>query len=234
MSTGNDAFSEYDRVMVFAAHADDEMAMAGTMTKFVRSGTDVTVAVMTDGCEGYPDESMRDKVVAMRRREAAECDKVLGIKQRFLMGQPDMGLEASKAFLQACIKIVREVRPDAVFTHGPSDRHGDHRMTHHVSVDAVFHAGQPVSAALGAPWKTGCLYYYKGVRSGLPTVTIDVTDTIYKRWEALATQESQFTLFKMNREQMLAKADEVRKHPERTRETFWIADSNGFDRFLTL
>lgn len=234
MSNPDDPFAVYRRILVFAAHADDEMAMAGTITKFVQAGSDVVVVVMTDGCEGYPSPDMRDRVVEMRRNEAVACDKVLGIKERILMAQPDMGLESSKAFLQECITAIRRVKPDAVFTHGPSDRHRDHRMTHRVSVDAVWHAGQPVSAVLGEPWPTPFLYYYKGVPSGLPVITIDVTDTIYKRWEALATQESQFTLFKMDRAQLLAKAEEVRKNPERTRETFWIAETNAFDRFLPL
>jgi len=234
MSKNRDAFAAYRRVMVCAAHPDDEMSMAGTITKFVQTSAEVYVVVMTDGCEGYPALDMQGRVVEMRRREAAACDKVLGIKERVLMEQPDMGLQASKALLQECIKVVRRIRPDAVFTHGPSDRHTDHRMTHRVSVDATWHAGQPVSAVLGDPWQTPFLYYYTGVPSGLPTITVDVTDTIYKRWEALATQESQFTLFEMDREQLLAKAEELRKNPERTVETFWIAETNIFDRFLPL
>ena len=233
-SATSDLLGGYRRIVVFAAHADDEMTMAGTIARFVASGVEVSVVVMTDGSEGYPSPELRDRIVALRRQEAAACDLVLGIRERVFIGQPDMGLEPSKACLQACIAAIRRLKPEAVFTHGPSDRHGDHRQTHRVSVDAVWHAGEPVSAALGEPWKTPWLYYYKGVSSGLPSVSIDVTDTAHKRWEALATQESQFTLFKSDRRHLLARADDFRRNPQRTRETFWIAETNSLDRFPTI
>ena len=223
----------FDRILVFAAHADDEISMANSIARFSNDGTEVTVVNTTDGSEGYPDPSMQDEIVAMRRKEAMACDEVLGILHRIILDNGDQGgLIFDKPTLQEFIRIIREVRPNAIFTHGPEDRHVDHRQTSAISVDAWWHAGQPVAAALGEQWKTPCLYYYKGIhRTALPSIELDVTETAHKRLEALATQESQFTLFRSSREEFLARAEEVKAKVQKTTDTYWIHPHNRYSGF---
>ena len=84
----------YRSILVFGAHPDDETTMAGTMSKLAAEGCAVHIAIMTDGCEGYPRPGMTDEVVQMRRKEAEHCDKVLGIARRVWLGRPDMALKA--------------------------------------------------------------------------------------------------------------------------------------------
>ena len=85
---------DYERVMIFGAHPDDEILMAGTVAKMSDAGVHVVVVTCTDGCEGYPRPEMKDEVVQMRRKEAEHCDKVLGIARRVWLGRPDMALKA--------------------------------------------------------------------------------------------------------------------------------------------
>jgi LmbE family N-acetylglucosaminyl deacetylase len=221
----------YQRIMVFAAHADDEITMAGTIARFAAEGVRVTVVQMSDGCEGYPQPEMRDSIVALRCEEAVACDQVLGIARRVMLLRPDMGLRHDKETLQECIKVIREERPQAVFTHGPADRHGDHRNTHSISVEARWHAGEPVAALLGAPWYPPHLFYYKGVVGTQPQIRIDTTATAHKRYEALATQVSQHTLFKSTRDELLARAREIQQAGSPHAETFWFAEWNTFTEF---
>ncbi len=222
----------FKRPLIFAAHADDELTMAGTIWRMVQSGAQVHIALMTNGQEGYPRPELKDQIVALRKKEAGECDKVLGIHERVFIDEPDMGLVWKKETVLRCLQEIRRIRPDALFTHGPSDRHPDHRATHRITMDAQWQAGEPVCAGLGESWKTPIVYYYKGVPGGLPRVVLDTTKEAHKRFEALATQESQFTLFNATKEELLGKAEAFRKNPERSRETFWIAEANLFDRFL--
>ena len=222
----------YKRILVFGAHPDDEMTMSGTMVKFSQAGRRVVVVTMADGSEGYPRVDMKDQVAEMRRQEAAEADKVLGIARRVMLNCPDMAVVNDKETLKKCIQIIREEKPEAVFTHGPSDRHRDHLNTHAITIEAVWHAGQPVSSALGPSWRTPYLYYYKGCPGGLPTIEIDVTDTAYKRLEAWATQVSQHTLARGTKEEFLEKAKRMKESGEKQTETFWIMDWNIFTDFL--
>ena len=225
---------DYKRILVFGAHPDDELTMTGTMAKLAHQGVEVVVATMTNGSEGYPRPEMRDTIVATRRQEMAEADAVIGIAKRYALDNEDMGLAADKATVKECIRIVREVRPDAVFTHGPHDRHRDHLATHTVSVQATWHAGEPVAAELGEPWRTPRLYYYKACKLDLPTVVIDTTAWQHKRFEALATQVSQHTLFRRSRDDLLAEAARLQEALPPASETFWIVPTNTLHDFLPL
>ena len=82
----------YERILVFGAHPDDEQTMAGTMAKLTDLGVEVYVAIFTDGREGYPEPWMREKIVEMRRAEGEASDRVLGVKERYRFERPDTGL----------------------------------------------------------------------------------------------------------------------------------------------
>ena len=229
--------ADYKRILVFAAHADDELSMAAAIWKFVQAGREVYVVNTTNGSEGYPRIEMKDTIVEMRRREAEACDTVLGITKRYYMDYDTQGaLSMRKECLQDCMRIIRDARPDAIFTHGPDDNHIDHMTTSELSMHAFWQAGQPVAVALGEPWKTRYIFYYKGLRDphSLPKVEIDVSDAAYKVHEARATQESQFTLFRKTREELLAQAEEAKQSDEKVTATFWIPPRNIFPRLPNL
>ncbi len=222
----------YERVLVFGAHPDDELRMAGTMAKMSAAGTKVYVAIMTDGCEGYPKAAWKDKIVEMRKAEQKACDEVLGVTERFNYDAPDQGLTDDKPTLLWCGSVIRKVRPDAVFNHGPVDIHRDHRRTHKVVAEALFHAGQPVNAELGPPHRTPHVYYYKAVVAPLPTVTVDVTDFCWKFAESRMTQVSQHTLWGKTREDFLAEIERLKRERPKTVETFWIAEQTHLADFI--
>jgi len=226
----------YSRILVFAAHPDDELAMAGTIVALRERGTEVFIVAVMNGSEGYPKPEWKHEIVAMRKREATACDAVLGVARRYHLDIPDMiGDGYTPERLKACIQIIREVRPEASFTHGPEDNHNDHRLVHRLSVDALWHAGEPVSSDLGVPWNTPFRYYYKGVsKHMLPSVRIDVSATAHFRFEAAATQESQFTLFRKDRNALLEEAQELKKSGRKVIEEFWLAEGNHFAEFPQL
>ena len=214
----------YQTILVFGAHPDDEITMGGTMAKLSGEGTQVVVVTMTDGCEGYPRPDMRDNVVQMRRQEMAECDKVLGITRRIALEKPDMGLVSDKETLQECVRIIREVRPNAMFTHGPHEFHRDHANTHAIAIQAQWHAAEPVAAALGPPHLTPHVYCYKGVMDRRPSVIIDVSDTEHLKALARGTQVSQHTLFGKTKDQFEQQAERIRAAAGKHTESFWFAE----------
>ncbi len=207
---------DYKRVIVFGAHPDDELRMAPAMAKMAADGTQVVVVIFTNGCEGYPDPALKDSIVELRAQEMAAAHDVLGIDRTVNLGAPDMGLENTKEMLQRTIKVIRDVRPEAIFTHGEDERHRDHIATHELSLEASWHAGEPVAAELGAFWKTPHLYYYKNTAVKGPVVEYDVTAFAHKTAEALATQVTQHVLFQRTQESFLAEAARIKANPPRT------------------
>ena len=224
----------YERVLVFGAHPDDETTMAGTIAKMASEGTKVYVAILTDGREGYPKPEWRDKIVAMRKAEQADCDKVLGTTERFNYDAPDQGLVEDTQTLRWCIRVIRQAKPQAVFNHGPVDVHRDHRRTCQIVRDAVFHAGQPVNAELGEPHQVPFTYYYKAVTAPLPKIAIDVTDFCWKHTETLMTQTSQHIMWKKTRADFQAEVEKLKRERPRTVETFWIAEQTQMNDFVAI
>ena len=214
----------YNRVLVFGAHPDDELTMAPAMAMMAEQGVHVTVCIPTDGSEGYPRPEWKDSIVEMRAKEMEEADKVVGISRRILLGIEDMGLTNDKETFKRFIKVIRDVRPEVVFTHGPHDMHRDHLATHALSKEAVWQAGQPVSAELGEPWRTQYLIYYKGVQDREPDILLDVSDYAHIRPLAIATQVSQHTLWNRTREDFEREAEEIRNSGRTELARFWFSE----------
>lgn len=223
---------DYERILVFGAHPDDELVMAATMAKLSAGGVEVHVGILTDGSEGYPDPSLKEKIVEIRRAEQAACDRVLGVARRHNLNAPDQGLVNSKDNFRWLVRLIREVRPDAIFTHGPHDRHRDHLATNVLTVEARWQAGQPVNSDLGPPHRTQHLYFHKAVTGGLPEITFDVTGFRHKKFEALATQASQMEVFGRTVEDLLEEAAEDVRSPRGAHDRFWIAPDNRLQGFL--
>ena len=228
---------DYERILVFGAHPDDELVMSGTMAKLAAEGSEVHIAILTDGREGCPDPSPvseygRDKIVETRRGEQADCDRVLGVAGRHNLNAPDQGLVNSKENFRWLVRLIREVRPEVIFTHGPDGRHRDHLATHRLTVEARWQAGQPVNSDLGPPHRAPHLYYHKEVTGGLPEIVHDVTGFWHKRLEAYATQRSQMKVLGRTPEDLLKEASEHEAKPRPVHERFWIAPDNRLHGFL--
>ncbi|MCS7180447.1 MAG: PIG-L family deacetylase, partial [bacterium] len=157
---------------------------------------------------------------------------VLGPGRQIFLDIPDMALTNNKETLKQCIKIIREEKPDAIFTHGPVDNHRDHINTYFISVEARWHAGEPVAIELGNPWYTKYLYYYKGIMDGLPSIIVDITDVAEKKYEALITQVSQYKIFRKNKKDFLSEIEIIKKTRPKKIEQFWISDKVIISDFL--
>ncbi|MFW5867586.1 MAG: PIG-L deacetylase family protein, partial [Armatimonadota bacterium] len=121
---------DYSRILVFGAHPDDELTMAPTMAMLAEHGVEVYICISTNGSEGYPRPEWKDEIVEMRARDMAEADEIIGTTERLFIGADDMGLTNDKQTFKEFIRVVRQVRPDVVFTHGPHDMHRHHPNTH--------------------------------------------------------------------------------------------------------
>ncbi len=220
---------DYERILVFGAHPDDELTMAPTMAMLAEHGVEVHICISTNGSEGYPRPEWKDEIVQMRAAEMAEADEIIGTTQRICIGADDMGLTNDRETFKRFIEVVRRVRPRVVFTHGPHDMHRDHLNTHIISREAVWQAGNPVSAELGAPWTVSYLYYYKGVQDRRPDVLLDVRDWAHVRPLTQATQRTQLTLWNTTLEELETQAEQLRDSDEPFENSFWFSERMSLD-----
>jgi LmbE family N-acetylglucosaminyl deacetylase len=193
------------RALVVAAHPDDaDFGAAGTAYLWTREGWEFYYLVCTDGSKGSDDRSIAPaKLVDMRRTEQRNAAALLGVKDVFFLDHVDGELTAGRKFLGEVVRVVREVRPDAVFTHDPEAiiindsfvNHSDHRITGLTAVDAVYPAARdrlnfPDQIADGLqPHKVGEIYIWGSERANFE---VDITDVIETKVRALAAHNSQF------------------------------------------
>lgn len=187
------------RILVFGAHPDDEtIGLGATLAKLAEVGYEVHVVTFcwseTGRWEdtGYAKAEWRERISEMRRAEALEADKILGVRRRVGLALPTQGVVNDRRTYQRVVEIIRETRPIAIFTHYVEDKHRDHRAVSCITEEAWWKASESVLADLGEPWRAKVLFFYEVFELFThPSHVVDVTDTFNLKLEALKCFKSQ-------------------------------------------
>jgi LmbE family N-acetylglucosaminyl deacetylase len=133
--------------LVIAAHPDDiEFGCAGTVARWVRDGTRVTYALLTNGASGSSDPEMtRERLAELREAEQRASAKVVGVDRVEFLGYEDGFLEPTLEVREQVVRLIRRVRPEVVVTTDPTTRyiadryinHPDHRAAGEATLAAV-------------------------------------------------------------------------------------------------
>lgn len=180
------------RILVFCAHADDEViGMGGTIARFAAAGAAIRLVMFSEGAEGYAAPGEKEHIVAVRDAETRRVCKLLGIGEFVNLHELDWNLRVDNANYHAVIDQIREFRPDAVFTHGCRDYH-DHRAVARVVAEGWFHA--PLACAMtGLPvWKSVPLYEFEVIQMMPdPDLVVDITAAFEIKMQAMNIYHSQ-------------------------------------------
>jgi len=119
-----------DRILVLAAHPDDEVLGAGgTLALASRRGSAVRIWIATDGTaqEGAREEGP-EAYAARRRHEAQRAAAALGLPVPVFGGLADRSLAtAPEALERGVTEQLSEFQPDLVLCPSPAEIHPDHR-----------------------------------------------------------------------------------------------------------
>jgi len=127
------------RILVIGAHPDDPEYYAGGITQmYTRLGHTVQYVTVTNGDAGHF-ELYGEALAERRRAEAAAAGRRLGIEYIVLDNHDGLLLPTLDVRLEI-VRILRQFRPNVVFTHRPWDYHADHRYTSQVVNDAMIPA----------------------------------------------------------------------------------------------
>ena len=123
--------SAHRRVVVVAAHPDDETIGAGGALQSLRAaGAEITVVVATDGEAAYPGlgAAARRELATRRRAELAAALRVLGLSGAPVhwLGLPDSALADHAVELREALEPLLD-GADAYLAPWPLDPHPDHR-----------------------------------------------------------------------------------------------------------
>ena len=192
--------------LAIAAHPDDaDFGCAGTAHLWSQQGWEFYYLVCTDGSKGTDDPSLTaDRLAPMRQREQRAAAELLGVRDVFFLeGHVDGELTYSRELLGDVVRVIRQVRPYAVFTHEPSQlfhrntfvNHSDHRTAGLITVDAVYPAARdrwnfPEHLDEGLePHKVKEIFIWGNDE---PNFVVDITDVVETKIQALLRHTSQF------------------------------------------
>jgi LmbE family N-acetylglucosaminyl deacetylase len=133
------------RVLVVAAHPDDEVLGAGATIARLAATNEVFIAIMAEGATSRVDQ--RDLAnrahVAALETQAHRAGAILGAKSVDLFGFPDNRMDT--VALLDVVKVVEQLvikhRPDVIYTHHVSDLNVDHQTV----ARAVLTATRPMA-----------------------------------------------------------------------------------------
>lgn len=180
------------RVLVVAAHPDDEVLGAGgTLAKHVGAGDEVRAVVVSEGATSrYPDELV-DGLRAAGTRSA----DTIGFERIEFLGLPDQRLDGVPLLevTQLLEPIVTDFRPQVVYTHAAVDVNTDHGVV----ARAAWTACRPYAAPwveLFASFETPSSTEWAWPTADaafLPNHFVDVSATLERKLAAMACYDEE-------------------------------------------
>lgn len=181
-----------NRVLVVAAHPDDELlGSGGTLVKHVDGGDEVHAVVMSEGASSRYDGDMDAELASAADRSAA----VLGLSSISLWQLPDQRLDTLPLIevTQRVEEVVQELRPDFVYTHWPHDVNSDHGVVARATWTACRPYSAPFLRRLAAfETPSSSEWAWPLPETGFrPQLYVDVSETIEVKLKAISCYESE-------------------------------------------
>ncbi len=184
------------RVLAVGCHPDDaEFGCFGTLARFIAQGDEVYVCGVTNGSGGSMTLAP-EEIAAIRVKEAEKAAQVLGAKQYFNLGVDDLTVNSNDPVVtDKLIDVIRQTKPDLIFTQHPDDYMRDHIETSKLAFNASFMATIPNYKTEYPCHETVAAIFYmepEGISSFHPTEFVDITDMLELKEQALKCHESQY------------------------------------------
>ena len=193
-----------ERLLVIVAHPDDaDFGPAATVASWIDRGTVAELVCCTSGDAGADDPDTDPvELGLLRETEQRAAAEVVGYRAVHFLHQPDGALENDLPLREALVRLIREMRPDAVLTSDPTHlftadgfvQHTDHRAAGMAAVDAVYPAARnamafPHLAKSGlAPHVVHRIYLFWPAE---PDEWVDVSGYVDRKLMALRAHASQ-------------------------------------------
>jgi LmbE family N-acetylglucosaminyl deacetylase len=188
-------------LICFGAHADDiEFGCMGTVIKLLREGYQARFVILTNGENGFKmGQASPEERIKIRKEEQLEVGRRLGLEEVIFLDHADGFLTYSEALRRRIVEILKQFRPDKVFSFDPANHefdninlfHRDHRIAAQAVFDACF-AAKNLWMYPGKPHRVEEIFFFG---SHKPNHHVDISDVIEAKLELLACHRSQFPDF---------------------------------------
>ena len=177
-------------ILIVAAHPDDEiLGCGGTMARMVRDGNRICTLILGEGItsrDAKRNAQKRGQDIRALKKQTEKANRLVGVKEVFVHDFPDNRFDSVPLLdiIKVVEKVVKEVKPDIIFTHHRRDLNVDHRIT----FNTVLTASRPVEGnsvkelySFEVPSSTE----WNAVSSFSPDIFFDISDTLQAKVCAL-------------------------------------------------
>lgn len=191
-------------LLVVSAHAADFVWRGGgTIAKYVKHGANVTLIVLSYGARGESEHLWNEEnqtlenVKNIRHQEIEEAAKHLGVTNMEIWGFDDYLIDFTEERKDRMVRKIREVRPDIILTHGPTDAFNpDHEnVSQFVFEASVFSIYKGIEVDGLPPIKQAKLFGFEPHQSEIsdfyPDVIIDITEVYEQKKKAMNCFQAQ-------------------------------------------
>jgi LmbE family N-acetylglucosaminyl deacetylase len=130
------------KVLAICCHPDDmEMMMGGTLLLLKQGGSEIHTINLANGCAGSV-ELRAEEIAIVRRKEAQAAAALHG----FILHESlvdDLEVFYTQDLIRRVTALVRQVKPDMVFTQSLEDYMEDHMNAARIAVTATFMRSVP-------------------------------------------------------------------------------------------
>jgi len=126
-------------ILVVCAHDDDSnIAMGGSIMKFIDEGYNIIQIIFSKGEMSHP--HLKKSIVSKtRKKETEEIAEDIGIKKLIYFNLPDTQVRdhIDSKVKKELKKIIQKYKPEKIFTVSIKDTHPDHRAVHKAVLEVV-------------------------------------------------------------------------------------------------
>ena len=175
-----------ERVVIVAPHPDDEaIACSGTILRHLQSGDEVVVVIATDGRRSRA-AATPDEVSAIRKNEATQAARRLGVTSLEWLGLPEGAWDAPK--LRSLLsELLERHKPTVIYAPSRVDFHPEHLAVAH----ALARALASMAVAPGAEVRVRVYQVQVPLTRILTNLIVDVSGVLAQSVAALRAYESQ-------------------------------------------
>ena len=186
-----------NRVLVVAAHPDDELlGVGGTIRRLANEGIECRAVIVGEGITSRADkraEADFNELMELQKDARNAAEKV-GYQSIDFCELPDNRLDGMELLdvIKVVSKYVDKYKPDTIFTH----HHGDMNIDHRIVCEAVLTACRPVGDyfveriyGFETPSSTEWNYTYN--QPFMPNVFFNVSDTVMAKIDGMNCYRSE-------------------------------------------
>ncbi len=179
------------RVLVIAAHPDDELlGCGGTVALHVRRGDRVRSVIV---CEGESLRGVQQSSDGLHHANAAA--QVLGVEALQILGFPDQKIDTLTLteLITPIEKVIADFRPEIIYCQYGGDVNRDHELLFKAVLVATRPTEEFISAVYAFDTASSTEWAYP--RSFVPDTWVDISSTLSQKLKAMSCYESELRAY---------------------------------------